>query len=88
MKNLLPNEVIQRKKKGFGVPIAKWVKGPLRDLFEDLLSPDHIKGEGFLNPAYVTTLLHEHLANRKDNRKQLWTLLVWELWMDRYRPSL
>jgi len=88
MKNLLPNEVIQRKKKGFGVPIAKWVKGPLRDLFEDLLSPDHIKGEGFLNPAYVTTLLQDHLLNRKDNRKQLWTLLVWELWVNRYHPSL
>ena len=87
MKKFLPNEVIQRKKKGFGVPIAKWVKGPLRDLFEDLLSPDHIKGEGFLNPAYVTTLLQDHLLNRKDNRKQLWTLLVWELWVNRYHPS-
>jgi asparagine synthase (glutamine-hydrolysing) len=86
MKNLLPNDVIQRKKKGFGIPIAKWVKGPLKDLFGDLLSPDHIKGEGFLNPAYVTTLLQDHLLNRKDNRKQLWTLLVWELWVDRYHP--
>jgi len=88
MKNFLPNEVIQRKKKGFGVPIAKWVKGPLKGFFEDLLSPDRIRREGFLNPAYVKTLLQDHLANRKDNRKQLWTLLVWELWVNRYRPSL
>jgi asparagine synthase (glutamine-hydrolysing) len=88
MKNFLPKEVIHRKKKGFGVPIAKWVKGPLRELFGDLLSYDRIKQEGFLNPNYVSCLLRDHLANRRDNRKQLWTLLVWELWMNRYRPSL
>jgi asparagine synthase (glutamine-hydrolysing) len=88
MKNLLPNEVIQRKKKGFGVPIAKWVKGPLKELFGDLLSSDRIKREGFLNPEYVASLLQDHLMNKKDNRKKLWTLLVWELWVNRYHPSL
>jgi asparagine synthase (glutamine-hydrolysing) len=86
MKNLLPKEVIQRRKKGFGVPIAKWVKGPLRELFGDLLSHDRIKKEGFLNPDYVTSLFQDHLANKRDNRKQLWTLLVWELWANRYHP--
>ena len=86
MKDFLPKEVINRKKKGFGVPIAKWVKGPLRELFGDLLSYDRIKQEGFLNPDYVTCLLRDHLANKKDNRKQLWTLLVWELWVNRYHP--
>jgi asparagine synthase (glutamine-hydrolysing) len=88
MGNWLPDEVINRPKKGFGVPIAKWVKGPLRGLFEDLLSFNRIKQEGFLNPEYVTTLFQDHLANKKDNRKQLWTLLVWELWVNRYQPSL
>jgi len=86
MKDFLPKEVIGRKKKGFGIPIAKWVKGPLRELFGDFLSYDRIKREGFLNPDYVTCLLRDHLANRKDNRKQLWTLLVWELWVNRYHP--
>ena len=88
MKNWLPDEVINRPKKGFGVPIAKWVKGPLKELFGDLLSPDRIGREGFLNPEYVTLLLQDHLVNKKDNRKQLWTLLVWELWVNRYHPSL
>jgi asparagine synthase (glutamine-hydrolysing) len=88
MKNFLPEEVIQRKKKGFGVPIAKWVKGPLRELFGDLLSYDRIKKEGLFSPSYVSSLLQDHLANKKDNRKQLWTLLVWELWTDRYHPFL
>jgi asparagine synthase (glutamine-hydrolysing) len=88
MEPFLPKEVIHRKKKGFGVPIAKWVKGPLKELFGDLLSPDRIGREGFLNPKYVTPLLQDHLVNRKDNRKQLWTLLVWELWVNRYHPLL
>jgi asparagine synthase (glutamine-hydrolysing) len=88
VENWLPDEVIHRPKKGFGVPIAKWVKGPLKELFRDLLSGDRIKREGFLNADHVTHLLQDHLLNRRDNRKQLWTLLVWELWADRYRPSL
>ncbi len=88
MKNRLPDEVINRSKKGFGVPIAKWVKGPLRELFEDLLSSGRIRREGFLNPEYINTLLQSHLMNKKDNRKQLWTLLVWELWLQRYHPTL
>ena len=88
MKNWLPDEVINRPKKGFGIPIAKWVKGPLKELFGDLLSPDRIGREGFLNPDYVTPLLRDHLIGKRDNRKQLWTLLVWELWLNRYHPSL
>jgi len=88
MKNRLPDEVINRPKKGFGVPIAKWVKGPLKELFGDLLSADRIRREGFLDSEYVTQLLQDHLLNRRDNRKQLWTLLVWELWVNRYHPLL
>jgi asparagine synthase (glutamine-hydrolysing) len=88
MKNWLPDEVIKRPKKGFGVPIAKWIKGPLKELFSDLLSTDRIKREGFLNPGYADKLLQDHLLRKRDNRKQLWTLLVWELWVNRYHLSL
>jgi asparagine synthase (glutamine-hydrolysing) len=87
MKDVLPREIIQRKKKGFGVPIAKWIKGPLKELFQDFLSSQRIRREGFLNAPFVERLLQDHLSNVRDNRKQLWTLLVWELWQDRYRPS-
>jgi asparagine synthase (glutamine-hydrolysing) len=88
MKDTLPPEILQRKKKGFGVPIAKWIKGPLKELFLDMLSPGRIRREGFLNSQSVEKLLQDHLQNRRDNRKQLWTLLVWEVWQDRYHPSL
>jgi asparagine synthase (glutamine-hydrolysing) len=88
MNKWLPDKVINRPKKGFGVPIAKWIKGPLKELFEDLLAFDRIKREGFLNPEYVNQLLQDHLVSKRDNRKQLWTLLVWELWANHYQPSL
>jgi asparagine synthase (glutamine-hydrolysing) len=86
MKKFLPREVIQRSKKGFGVPTAKWIKGPLKELFGDMLSYGRIKREGFLKPGYVESVLQDHMANKRDNRKQLWTLLVWELWVNRYHP--
>jgi asparagine synthase (glutamine-hydrolysing) len=88
MRDFLPKEVIDRKKKGFGVPIAKWVKGSLKELFGDSLSHERIRRERFLNPDYVQSLLQDHLSGKRDNRKQLWTLLVWELWVNHYHPSL
>jgi asparagine synthase (glutamine-hydrolysing) len=88
VENWLPDKVIKRPKKGFGVPIAKWVKGPLNPLFREMLAFDRVRREGFLNPEYVAQLLQDHLLNKRDNRKQLWTLLVWELWLDRYHPTL
>jgi len=45
--------------------IAKWIKGELRELFADLLSPDRLRQEGFLNPDYVTRLLQDHLAQQE-----------------------
>lgn len=88
LRNLLPEEIINRPKKGFGIPIAKWIKGPLKGLFQDLLDAEKIKREGFLNQNYVKILLEDHLSNRKDNRKKLWTLLVWELWVNKYHPVI
>lgn len=87
MKKFLPPKVVHRPKKGFGVPIAKWVKGPLKELFRNMLSLERIEREGFLSQEYVATLLEDHLKNKKDNRKPLWTLLIWQLWVDRYHPS-
>ncbi|MBS3920692.1 MAG: asparagine synthase (glutamine-hydrolyzing) [Deltaproteobacteria bacterium] len=87
MEKFLPPRVVHRPKKGFGVPIAKWVKGPLKELFRDMLSLERIEREGFLNPEYVADLLEDHVKNKKDNRKPLWTLLIWQLWVDRYHPS-
>ena len=84
MKGILPNEIIERSKKGFNMPVAKWIKGELKSLVRDVLSESKINREGLFNSGYVNKLLDDHLTNKRDNRKLLWTLLVFELWYDRY----
>lgn len=83
---LIPKVIIHRKKKGFGVPIGRWIHRELRDLFEAYLAQDRIRKAGLFRPEYVGGLLREHLDRRKDNRKLLWTLLVFELWRERWMP--
>jgi asparagine synthase (glutamine-hydrolysing) len=82
MKDLLPPEIVQRPKKGFNMPVAKWLTGPLKPLATDMLAPVRLKRHGLFNADYVQILLQEHLSRRQDHRKLLWTLLAFELWYD------
>ncbi|MBK6799354.1 MAG: hypothetical protein IPG76_21890 [Acidobacteria bacterium] len=80
MRDKLPPSVIKRPKKGFGMPVAKWIKGDLRQLVRDTLSPRRLKDRGLFNPEYVIKMLDEHEKNQADHRKLIWTLLMFELW--------
>ncbi|MCC7107481.1 MAG: hypothetical protein IT307_20280, partial [Chloroflexi bacterium] len=90
MRGILPEPIVKRPKKGFNIPVATWLHGPLRGLVEDVFSERSLRDEGIFNPAYVRGLLDEHQARRRDHRKLLWTLLVFELWHARLRqrPTL
>jgi len=81
---LLPRFVTRRSKKGFGVPVAEWLKVKLRPLARDLLSPERVRRAGVFNPAYVTRLLDEHERGIANHRKPLWTLLMFELWHESF----
>lgn len=83
-KDLLPAAIIHRRKKGFNMPVAKWLTGPLKPLAADLFSEARLNRAGLFNPQYVQTLLAEHLSRRRDHRKLLWTLLVFELWREKW----
>ena len=78
---LLPEQIINRKKKGFGVPVADWLKGPLRPWVEELLSPSSLARSGVFQPGAVHRVWQDHLAGLRDNRKPLWSLVVLLLWM-------
>lgn len=82
MKNRLPPHVTTRPKHGFAIPLAKWLRGALRPLAEELLAPDRIKVQGLFDHNVVTTMLKTHLDGRQDLRKELWTLIVFQLWYD------
>ena len=83
----IPDEIIDRPKKGFGMPIAEWIRGPLNDMAHDLLSQPKLRREGFLDPMEVHRLLDEHERGIADRRKPLWTLLAFELWIERFGPG-
>ena len=84
LRGLLPNSILNRPKKGFGIPVANWFRGPLKEQMLAVLSPERVARKGFFDPAAVAALVADHLSGRRDNRKQLWTLFVFELWHDGY----
>ena len=81
---LLPPFVTRRVKKGFGVPVAEWLKFKLRPLARDLLSPERVRRAGVFNPEYVSRLQDEHERGVANHRKLLWTLLMFELWHESF----
>jgi asparagine synthase (glutamine-hydrolysing) len=83
-RDLLPREIVYRGKKGFGVPIAQWITGEMREMFHEYLGRDRLRREGIFDPTFVQQLLQDHLALRRDNRKLLWTLLIFQLWKERW----
>ena len=82
--DLVPPFVTRRGKKGFGVPVAKWLKENLRPLARDLLSPERVRRAGVFNSDYVTKLQDEHERGVANHRKLLWTLLMFELWHESF----
>ena len=84
MKDLLPHEILHRPKKGFGIPIAEWLKGRLNPLMHEMLSSDRLKAQGLFNAEYVQRLIREHESGVASHHKELWTLLVFQLWIDNF----
>lgn len=80
----LPDEILRRKKKGFNMPVAKWFKGELRDLLLDTFTEQRVRDAGLFNYCEIRQLLGDHFSGRRDNRKPLWTLLIFELWRERW----
>jgi asparagine synthase (glutamine-hydrolysing) len=78
---LVPRELVDRPKQGFGVPIEYWLRHELRDWATDLLSPSRLRAHGLLDVEVVQGLLHEHLDGRRSWAAQLWTLLMFQAWM-------
>jgi asparagine synthase (glutamine-hydrolysing) len=83
-KKLLPQNIINRKKKGFGIPVAFWLKGGLKDLIHEVFKKSEIQREGLFNHNYIQNLLQSHFENKVDNRKKIWTIFMFLLWQKEY----
>jgi len=86
--SLLPRRVIQRPKRGFLIPTALWLKERLKPLVEELLGESHLRQQGLFRPETVRGWLEEHNAGRVDRRKEIWTLLVLQLWLQSHKPAI
>ena len=83
-RGILPDEIIDRRKKGFGIPIARWLRNELKDFMLNSLEETKVKHQGFFNYAYIKKLIDDHLEKKQDNRKTLWSLLVFQIWHETY----
>jgi asparagine synthase (glutamine-hydrolysing) len=77
---LLPREILDRRKQGFGVPLGTWFRSGLKELFADTLLSPTAQQRGYFNPAFVRQVVEEHLSGRRDHALRLWQLVVFERW--------
>ena len=78
----VPKELIERPKKGFSIPLAQWLRGPLREWAEPLLAEKRLKEEGYFYPDKIRQVWEDHLQGKKDNSSKLWGVLMFQSWLE------
>ena len=80
----VPNKLIDRPKMGFGVPIEKWLRGPIKDWANDLLSKKNINEDGFFNYEMIKKIWDDHINKKNNNQHILWNILVFQSWKNEW----
>jgi asparagine synthase (glutamine-hydrolysing) len=81
----VPREMVDRPKSGFGIPLATWLRGPLRNWAESLLDERRLRQDGYFNPAPIRKLWREHLSGKLNWEYHLWDILMFQAWLDESR---
>jgi asparagine synthase (glutamine-hydrolysing) len=80
LRNVLPEQILSRRKMGFGVPLDHWFRGQLSDYLHDILLSSRALGRGYFKPGAVEHVIDAHIGGVANHQYQLWTLLMFELW--------
>ena len=83
LKRYLPGNLVEKPKTGFGVPIAEWLRGALRNWANDLLDEKLITSQEFFSFKPIKLKWQQHLSGNCDNSKELWTILMFQAWLQR-----
>jgi asparagine synthase (glutamine-hydrolysing) len=84
----VPAALFERPKQGFSVPLDDWLRGELRDWADSLLSPKRLREDGVFHPEPLRRLWDEHQSNRRQRGNRLWSVLMFQAWLDEQRGSL
>jgi asparagine synthase (glutamine-hydrolysing) len=81
---LLPREITHGRKQGFSIPAAAWLRGDLEPFAREVLSPARVREQGWFDPEVVTAIVDRHVSGREDLSRQIWGLMAFSLWHERY----
>ena len=84
MEPMLPDAVVNGRKRGFSIPAAAWLRGELEPFARETLAPEAIRRQGYLRPEAVTSVLDRHVGGGEDLSRQIWGLLAFTLWYERH----
>jgi asparagine synthase (glutamine-hydrolysing) len=85
---MVPREMIERPKMGFGVPMADWLRGPLKEWARDLLNPERLSNQGLIDPTIVHQTWREHATGKRNWQAKLWNILMLQAWIDETSPII
>ena len=78
----VPKKLIDRPKQGFGIPLGEWLRGPLREWAEDLISKERLLKEGFFEAEMIHERWNEHLSGKRNWEHSLWSVLMFQAWLE------
>ena len=84
MSERLPHDVLYKPKQGFSIPLKHWLRGSLKPMMTDLLSPEKVRQRGYFNPECVNGWVEDHLNGVQNHSHRLWALMVFEIWNQQF----